>query len=427
MEPIELIYKLREGIDDTNFKISELQDLLSAGKLSLKKLKKEKEKLQRYISELETRIEVLTKNLSPLQKYLLSQTDAVLEEYPAEFDPKQIGILKVLFLLDEETHFIVQIDFRNPKNIKVQFPPDLQELIGSPDVLQALKESPPEGPQIKALLDEIQVKLNEKQEIFHEIEMINEFFNVAEMPSKTRAKVILYGLDMREFPLEVDVSTHPKPPKIKLSPSLQNYINVENLMTIRRWNPRENHAFQVIQEISFILDRNLRIERELKLLKKAKIPATYDSINGIIRVELQESPQSQKLTFLVKLPARYPHEAPLVEQLSPSTNETLNEKILERLNQATSEYLELQYLADVFSEILDIMKEHSDFVCAECKQFKCPTCGKDLFSSIPGVIGENNCFRRTPCCNATLHECCWKFFIQRDQKCPICGATMSRL
>ena len=164
----------------------------------------------------------------------------------------------------------------------------------------------------------------------------------------------------------------------------------------------------------------------MELFKKSNVQANYDEINEIIKVTLQESPQSIPIKFLIKLPKNFPHTAPLVEQLTPLNDKALNDQILARLNQATAEYLELQNFVDVFLEVLTIIKQHSSFVCAECKEFKCPTCNKDLYSSISGVIGENNCYRKTKCCGSILHECCWKFFIRKDQRCPICGQAISR-
>ncbi|MHA1143202.1 MAG: hypothetical protein ACTSRW_00520 [Candidatus Helarchaeota archaeon] len=427
MEPIELIFKLREGIDETNFQISDLKDQLSAGKLSIKEHEKKKKKLEKYIAELNARIDVIKKKFSPLQKYVLNQTDEVLEHYQAELDLTQIGILKVLFLLDQETYFIVPVDFRDPKHVKVEFPTELSDLIGSADELQALKEVPADGFQVKVILDEIQSRLNSKQDMFNEIDLLSEQFTISKTSSKTRVEVTLYGLDMQEFSLFVDVGPYPDPPVLQLTPSLQKHVSLNALRILKNWDPQRFHVYNVIQEISLILDKKLRLNREMELFEKFKIPATLDETNGIIKVVLQESPQSPQITFLIKIPPNYPHSPPLVEQVNPMSNEALNEQILTRLNQATSEYLELQNFAEVFSEILDIMKEHSEYVCVECKQFKCPTCGKNLFSSIAGVIGENNCYRRTKCCGATLHECCYRFFVGRDHKCPACGAAISRL
>lgn len=426
MQSIDLIFQLRDGIDETNFKLEELQGQFSAGQIPIEKYKTKKEELEKYIKDLTERIEVLKKKLPPQLKFVLEESDLILEVFQGEFDSKQLGIIKILFLLDQDNYFIVPVDFRNPKDIQLEFPEDLKALIGEPEELNAWSRISDESFHVKDLLEAIQGKLNAKQDMFREIEAISEQYDIISKTDKTNLKVKLYGLDMKEFFLQINVAPYPRPPLVKLPPPLDKYIFLKSLNTLREWESKKLHVVDVLGEISSVLDRKMRLNREMSLFKEAKIPASYDEINSVIKVSLQATPQSAQINFLIKIPRGYPHSPPIIDVITPLTNSELREQIRNRLNQATAEYLELQNFSDVFSSILEIVKQHSEFICKHCSQFNCPTCNKTLFSSIPGVIGETNCYRRTGCCGSTMHECCWKAIIKRTQRCPMCSAPISR-
>ncbi|MFX0138096.1 MAG: hypothetical protein ACFFDN_30920, partial [Candidatus Hodarchaeota archaeon] len=241
----------------------------------------------------------------------------------------------------------------------------------------------------------------------------------------TKLKIHIYSLDAEQFDLEVDLKDFPQLPKIIPSPKLEKFIFLDSLKSIKAWNPSSSHVVYILKEISGILDRKLRINLELKLLKQSDIDSVFDSVNNIIHISLSESKTNpKKYKFDIQIPNNYPSSPPTIN-LVTYQDQQLAERFQNAINDFIIEWFPAANLAEFFQNLREGMTESSKFVCSVCRKLVCPYCSKNVSGTIPGVQGEFECQIRCTHCKRLFHKCCWKEYVKHSQKCPICQEHIS--
>jgi ubiquitin-protein ligase len=170
--------------------------------------------------------------------------------------------------------FIITINFSNyPKCPMISFPTNLQKMMGDPNKsLKTLKSWNEKKPaHIVEIFRELETKLFSIKDVEKQVQKIIQEYRYEPVPgslTKLRVHLLTYGFN--EYYLDLDLQTHPDPPLVELGPQLAEIIKipVKNLMTIEEWKKGNSEPVEVIREISWLVDKNSRIDFEVQLLKE---------------------------------------------------------------------------------------------------------------------------------------------------------------
>ncbi len=388
-------------------------------KIVKKKVKKSevstpKEELPKFKIDLENiDMEKVTEQASMIQNY-----------YSVENINDMIGVNRIYISLPSGSLFKIIVNFMNyPKKPEV-FLPDLggtssEEINKSIKVLANWDEN--KKPNVLAVIQEIENRLWAMNDIFMESKYIfGEYAAEKINGNLTNLKVSIMSYGFEIFDLEVDISEYPKTPKIKYSEKLAKIIKtpVENLSYLKNWKGKESHIVEAIREIAWLLEKNTRIDFELKLLKGLK-KAVYKPESNSIEIEMSGQMKTKDLNFefVIQLPVNYPMEAPKLTLKSElEGHEDVSEKLKPLMENFGKDWSTFSYLIDVFNTISKAIFEVSVLSCVICYKVECPDCQKTIASENP----DDQCYAECKHCGRAYHKHCWDKTMQSFGKCGFC-------
>jgi ubiquitin-protein ligase len=335
-----------------------------------------------------------------------------------------VGDIEVYITITLSKTFVISINFtKYPKKPIILVPNEVKNILGPPNIsLETLKKWNPKTPKhIVDILHELEKKLFFIKEVeFQYKKLSGEYQCDVVSDSLTFIKVHLLTYGFTEFLLEVDLEPYPKVPKINLSSALQQIIDIPiaELNSYRNWRENESDTVEIIREISWLVDKNSRINFEIDLLKDHYKNIKYDPSTTTLNMEMKGKMKTEDLTFefQIKLPVEYPMKMPEVKVLNEFELET-HEKIKNDLHASFDDFFDewtpFSYLVDLFNLISKKIFEVSVVSCVICHKIECPSCAKR-------IAGEEYCHAECPHCNRAYHHHCWEQTIQSFGKCGFC-------
>ncbi|MFW9902313.1 MAG: hypothetical protein ACFFDY_13685 [Candidatus Thorarchaeota archaeon] len=320
--------------------------------------------------------------------------------------------------------FIISIDFMNfPERPILSIPDEVKGILKDPyKSLDTLKNWDPDNPShIVDILHEMEKKLYFIKEIEVESKKISGEYQCEEVPnSLSSLKVNLLTYGFKEYTMSVDLDSYPNPPKVNLSSELQEIIQVPitELKAYKNWEVDVSESVELIREISWLVDKNSRINFEIDLLKDHYKKIEYDPSTATLLVEMKGKMKTEALTFefQIKLPIDYPMKMPEVKVINEFELEA-HEKIKNDLDTSFDDFFKewtpFSYLVDLFNLISKKIFEVSVVSCVICHRIECPSCSKK-------IAGDDNCHAECPHCNRAYHNHCWEQTIKSFGKCGFC-------
>ena len=320
--------------------------------------------------------------------------------------------------------FIISIDFVNfPKRPILFLPNEVKGILGDPyKSLDKLKNWNPDNPShIVEILHEMEKKLYFIKEIEVQSKKISgEYQCEKTYDSLTSLKVNLVTYGFKEYTMSIDLDSYPKPPKVNLSSELIEIIQVPitELKAYKNWEENVSEPVEIIREISWLVDKNSRINFEIDLLKEHYKKIEYDPSTATLLVEMKGKMKTEDLTFefQIKLPIDYPMKMPEIKVINEFEIEA-HEKIKNDLHTSFEDFFKewtpFSYLVDLFNLISKKIFEISVVSCVICHKIECPSCSKK-------IAGDDNCHAECPHCNRAYHNHCWEQTIKSFGKCGFC-------
>ncbi|MFX0043168.1 MAG: hypothetical protein ACFE8L_09665 [Candidatus Hodarchaeota archaeon] len=349
------------------------------------------------------------------------------QEYAYDQREEKRADINVYITITLTRTFIIQIDFTNyPKKPKVSFPNELKKLLGDPDItIDILKNWNPDEPKhVVEILREFEKKLYFIKEIESQSkEILGEYQCTYVAGSATQLQVHLLTYGFKEYTMEIDLETYPKPPKIDLSYELKELIRIPiiELNAYKNWKEGTSEPIEIVREISWLVDKNSRINFEIDLLKEHYQNIKYDPLTEIITMEMKGKMKTEDLMFQfqIQLPKEYPMKLPEVKVLNEFELEA-HEKIKNDLHISFkdffNEWTTFSYLIDLFNLISKKIFEVSVVACVICHKIECPTCGIKIAASQE----KEPCYTACPHCERAYHKHCWEQTIRSFGKCGFC-------
>jgi ubiquitin-protein ligase len=243
---------------------------------------------------------------------------------------------------------------------------------------------------------------------------------IPENLTKLRVHLLTYGFN--EYHMDIDLHTYPDPPIVELDPDLAEIIKVpvSELMSIKEWEKNNSEPIEVVREISWLVDKNSRIDFEIELLKEHYKKIEYKPLEDILKVEMRGKMKTENLTFdfEVKIPRDYPMSVPQIDVLNEFDIESQT-KIKNDLQASFQDFFDewtpYSYLIDLFNLIAKKIFEVSVISCVICHKIECPTCSLKIAGG-----EEQTCFIECPHCERSYHKHCWEQTIKNFGKCGFC-------
>jgi len=355
---------------------------------------------------------------------LNTEIGLIQQEYAYDQKSQQKGDLNVYLTITLTKTFIIQINFNDyPEKPSINVPEEAHNLIGDVyqtlDVLRNWNAKKP--PHIVDILRELENKLYFIKDIEQESKKIlGEYKCDLDSDDVTKLQVHLVTYGFKEYLLDINLESYPKPPIIDLSSQLQQIIMtpLTELKSYKNWVEGESEPVEVIRELAWLVDKNSRINFEIELLKEHYKKIEYDASESILRVDMKGKMKTQDLTFefQINLPIEYPMKVPSIKILNEFELET-HEKIKNDLQSSFKSFFEdwspFSYLVDLFNSISKKIFEVSVLSCVICHKIECPSCSRK-------IAGENNCHAECPHCEKHYHLHCWQQTIKSFGKCGFC-------
>ena len=355
---------------------------------------------------------------------LTTELGLIQQEYAYDQKGSNVGDIEIYITITLSKTFIISIDFtKYPEKPTMIIPQEVKNAFGDPNAsLETLKKWNPKKPKhIVDILHELEKKLFFIKEVESQYKKLaGEYQCDTISESLTSIKVHLLTYGFKEFLLEVDLEPYPNIPKIDLSSELQQIINIPitELNSYRNWKENESDAVEVIREISWLVDKNSRINFEIDLLNDHYKNIKYEPSTTTLNVEMKGKMKTEDLTFdfQIKLPIEYPMKVPEIKVLNEFELEA-HEKIKNDLHTSFSDFFDkwtpFSYLVDLFNLISKKIFEVSVVSCVICHKIECPSCAKK-------IAGDDDCHAECPHCNRAYHSHCWEQTIQSFGKCGFC-------
>ena len=321
--------------------------------------------------------------------------------------------------------FIIGINFFNyPEKPIISLPEQVKSILGDPyNSLDTLKKWNVKKPlHIIDILHEIENKLFFITHIENEANKILSEYKCYEIESSiTKLKVHLVTYGFKEYLLELDLMPYPKPPDVSLSSELQAIIQIpiSSLNAYQNWRKDESEPVEIIREISWLVDKNSRINFEIELLKEHYKDLKYDNATQTLVLNMKGKMKTQDITFefQINLPKEYPMKMPGIKVLNEFEIET-HEKIKSDLQSSFKDFFDewtpYSYLVDLFNLISEKIFEVSVVACVICHKIECPTCSVRIAG--PGESCHVACVH----CDRVYHKHCWDQTIKSFGKCGFC-------
>jgi ubiquitin-protein ligase len=340
--------------------------------------------------------------------------------YPYDQRGSQRTDVNVYMTITITKTFIVQINFSNyPEKPIITFPSEVTEILGDPyHSLEKLRKwNVKKPPHIVDILFELDNKLRFIQDIETEAKkVLGEYQCDLVATSVTQLTVHLLTYGFKEYLLSIDLGPYPKPPKINLTPELQQIIQVpiDSLNSIKNWKEKESEPVEVVREIAWLVDKNSRINFELELLKEHYKDINYDPSSETLRIDMKGKMKTQDLTFQfqIKLPREYPMKMPEIQVLNEfelDSHEKTKNELQTSFKDFFNEWSPFSYLVDLFNLI-------SEKIFA-VSVVSCVICHKKI------EIEQQKAAVECPHCERPYHENCWSQTMQSFGKCGFCLRT----
>jgi ubiquitin-protein ligase len=357
---------------------------------------------------------------------LTTEIGLVQQEYAYDEKSQQKGDLEVYLTITLTKTFIIQINFNNyPEKPSISVPEEAHNLIGDVyqtlDVLRYWNVKKP--PHIVDVLRELEKKLYFIKDIEQESKKIlGEYKCDLDSDDVTKLQVHLVTYGFKEYLLDVNLESYPKPPIIDLSSQLQQIVMIPltELKSYKNWVDGESEPVEVIRELAWLVDKNSRINFEIELLKDHYKKIEYDSSTSILKVNMKGKMKTQDLTFefQIDLPIEYPMKVPSIKILNEFDLE-MHEKIKNDLQASFKSFFDdwspFSYLVDLFDSISKKIFEISVVSCVICHKIDCPTCSLKIAGP-----EQETCHVDCPYCERSYHKHCWEQTIKSFGKCGFC-------
>ncbi|MFO8020051.1 MAG: hypothetical protein R6U96_15605 [Promethearchaeia archaeon] len=337
-----------------------------------------------------------------------------------------LGEINVYLTVTLTKTFVIKVDFSDyPKKPHISFPDNIKRILPSPEQsLETLRKwNPKKKPHVVDVLQEIEQNLYFIKDIdLQSKKILGEYQCDMIEDSATQLRVHLLTYGFKEYLLDIDLITYPHPPKIDMTSELQEIINtpIEELNAYQNWEEKESDAVEIVREISWLVDKNSRINFELELLKADYNDIEYVPSQNIIKASMEGKMKSQDITFNfeIELPREYPMKVPNIEvtnKFELESHEKIKTDLKDSFEDFFNQWTPFSYLVDLFNLISKKIFEVSALSCVICHQIECPTCHLSIASS----DGES-CYIECPHCERAYHQHCWEDTIQQFGKCGFC-------
>ena len=360
---------------------------------------------------------------------LNTEIGLIQQEYAYDQKSHQKGDLVVYLTITVTKTFIININFtKYPGRPSLQVTEEIHSLVG--DVYQTLEVlrtwNPKKPPHIVDVLHELENKLffikdieQESKKILGEYQCDLDSDNV----SKLKVHLVTYGF--KDYSLEVNLESYPKPPIINLSSQLEQLIDTQltELDSYNNWIEGESEPVGIIRELAWLVDKNSRINFEIELLKEHYKKIEYNSEQSTLNMDMKGKMKSQDLTFKfqIELPRDYPMKVPTIKITNEFELET-HEKIKTDLQSSFKNFFDdwspFSYLIDLFNTISKNIFEVSVVSCVICHKIGCPTCSLKIAGP-----EQETCHVDCPYCERSYHKHCWEQTIKSFGKCGFCLKT----
>lgn len=358
---------------------------------------------------------------------LSTELGLIQQEYAYDQKGSNAAEINVYITITLTKTFIISIDFTNyPEKPKISLPDEVKNILKDPNAsLVTLRNWNSKKPfHIIDVLRELEKKLYFIKEIESQYKNISgEYQCDKTSDSLTSIKVHLLTYGFKEYLLEVDLEPYPKPPIIDLPPELQQIINIpiQELSTYKNWIENESNVVEIIREISWLVDKNSRINFEIDLLKDHYKNIKYEPSTAILHVEMKGKMKTEDLTFefQINLPIDYPMKMPevkVVNEFEIEAHEKIKNDLHASFDDFFKEWTHFSYLVDLFNLISKKIFEVSVVSCVICHKIECPSCSKK-------IAGDHNCHAECPHCEKHYHLHCWQQTVKSFGKCGFCLKT----
>jgi ubiquitin-protein ligase len=353
-----------------------------------------------------------------------TELSLIQQEYAYDQPDPNNALINVYLTITIAKTFIISIDFMNyPEKPKISFPDEIINLLGdTKESLTIMKNWDSNKPlHILDILHEIEKKLLFIKEIETQSKKIAGEYQCESIPNNlTVLKVHLLTYGFKEYSMDVDLESYPKPPLVMLASELEEIIQkpITELNTYKNWQENETEPIDIIREISWLLDKNSRINFEIALLKDHYQNIRYEPTTAVLYLEMKGKMRTEDLTFefQVNLPREYPMKMPEVKVINKfelEAHEKIKSDLHNSFNDFFDEWTPFSYLVDLFNLISKKIFEVSVVSCVICHKIECPSCAKK-------IAGEDNCHAECPHCNRAYHKHCWEQTIKSFGKCGFC-------
>jgi len=360
---------------------------------------------------------------------LNTEIGLVQQEYAYDQKSQQKGDLNVYLTITLTKTFIIQINFNNyPEKPLVNVPEDAYNLIGDVyQTLDVLRNWDIKNPShIVDILHELEKKLYFIKDIEQESKkVLGEYQCDVNSHDVTKLQVHLVTYGFKEYLLDVNLNSYPKPPIIDLSSQLQQIIMapLTELKSYKNWVEGKSEPVEIIRELAWLVDKNSRINFEIELLKENYKKIEYDASTSVLKMDMKGKMKTQDLTFefQIDLPIDYPMKVPSIKILNEFDLE-MHEKIKNDLQSSFKSFFEdwspFSYLVDLFNAISKKIFEISVVSCVICHKIDCPTCSLKIAGP-----EQETCHVDCPYCERSYHKHCWEQTIKSFGKCGFCLKT----
>jgi len=355
---------------------------------------------------------------------LSTELGLIQQEYAYDQKGSNAAEINVYITITLTKTFIISIDFTHyPERPVITFPDEVKKIIRDPyRTLNTLRGwSSKKPPHIVDVLHELEKKLFFIKEIEIQSKRISGEYQSEKIPdSLTALKVHLMTYGFKEYTMVIDLESYPNPPVIDLSSELQQIIQISTteLDAYKNWKENESEPVEIVREISWLVDKNSRINFEIDLLKDHYKNIKYEPSTEILHVEMKGKMKTEDLTFefQINLPIDYPMKMPevkVVNEFELEAHEKIKNDLHASFDDFFKEWTPFSYLVDLFNLISKKIFEVSVVSCVICHKIECPSCSKK-------IAGDNNCHAECPHCNKAYHRHCWEQTIQSFGKCGFC-------
>ncbi|TFF93230.1 MAG: hypothetical protein EU544_06195 [Promethearchaeota archaeon] len=351
---------------------------------------------------------------------------SLIQQYYA-FDQKGTNPTEIeLYLtISVSNTFIINLDFSSyPKKPMISIPKKLKTILGDPYTsLDKLKNwNPKKPPHVVDLLHEMENKLDILRNIDSEIRKILSEYKgelIENSLTKINLQILTYGF--KEYLLSLDLKSFPNPPIIDMTPEMQELIRIEvkNLNSYKNWTLNESEPVEIIRELSWLVDKNSRINFEIDLLKEQYKELTYDSMTNTLNLKMKGKMKTQDIVFdfKINLPQEYPIKMPdvnVVNEFEIESQEKIKNDLQSSFNDFFNQWTPYSYLIDLFNLISKKIFEISIVACVICHKIECPFCSLKIAGP------EETCHVDCPNCERSYHAHCWEQTIKSFGKCGFC-------